>query len=360
MLVKYLSLILILLSACQVFLGPDPDTSDTGVLYSLWKDFNEIHAYIQIRMDRNPRYESWDDVFEHYNTRLEKNEIDLFSASTRMLGELEDPHVSLYATSGYLYSLGNSFYTYRNNYSFASEKNEFIEMTRNLLTDRGTMTEDNMLLYGSFISDPHIGYLFISQFVDRFNPTDSFNWVETVDESIDFFRENTSVVIIDIRYNTGGLIPALEYIAARFAAVKSDYIMASTKNGPGPDDFSSPLTFRITPAVISYTKPVVVLTNKVSMSASEWFTLAMRNQPHAIHLGLSTAGAFSIRTTRPMINGWYYSISAHKVTDMEGLCYEGFGVRPQVEITGAPEPQWAVHPGNQLKAVLEWINENKL
>ena len=350
--------IVILISSCQLFLGQGPDLSSEGVLYSLWKDFNETHAYINIRMDRNTKFQNWEEVYKYYKEKLNKDEIDLFYACSGMLEELADPHVGLYAPGGYFYSLDSSFYTYRQGAAFYSEKNDFISIIRKYLKDDGIMLDDDILLYGTFISAPNIGYLYISRFVDPSNATYSYSWVESVEEIINSFQSNTSAIIVDVRYNTGGILPIMEYIASRLAAKQVNYLMASTKNGPGPNDFSKPLTFRITPSQNPYTKPVIILTNKASMSASEWFTYAMRTQSHVRHVGTTTAGAFSIQTTRPMINGWYYSISSHKVTDLDGYCYEGFGIRPHVEITGKSEdPKWQIHPGNQLEAVLEWIEK---
>jgi C-terminal processing protease CtpA/Prc len=67
------------------------------------------------------------------------------------------------------------------------------------------------------------------------------------------------------------------------------------------------------------------------MSASEWFVMALRTQDHVTHVGTRTSGAFSARVIRPLINGWEYSVSIQKVTDMDGKCYEGTGISPNKE-----------------------------
>jgi C-terminal processing protease CtpA/Prc len=142
--------------------------------------------------------------------------------------------------------------------------------------------------------------------------------------------------------------------------VKADYIRISSKTGPGRNDFSTPVTHRIQPDGIRYTKPVVLLTNIVSVSAAERFTLALRNQPDVTHMGTTTRGALSSRMARPMINGWYYTISADKVEDINGICYEGVGIRPAAEfIFSGDWDEWE-EPGNrpdkQLNKVLEWLS----
>jgi C-terminal processing protease CtpA/Prc len=246
-------------------------------------------------------------------------------------------------------------FSYRKNSSLSDELEEFVKITRTYLKDNGAMTKNNVMLYGVFEADPSIGYLFISEFSDDINITGPFNWVDSINEIIKFFRVNTQAVIVDVRYNLGGFSSIMEYIASRFAWQPENYLIISTKKGPGPNDFSAPLTYKITPAGTSYTKPVVLLTNKASCSAAEWFTLAMRRQPHVSHVGSSTSGALSTRITRPMINGWYYSISACKVTDINGKCYEGFGIQPHTEISGIEKDRWTVHPGNQLERVFSYL-----
>jgi Periplasmic protease len=136
----------------------------------------------------------------------------------------------------------------------------------------------------------------------------------------------------------GGEMFIMEYIAARFATEQKDYMKSRIKTGPGPNNLSAPKIYTIKPLqrisgnLYGYTKPIVLLTNKNSISAAEWFTMALRTQSHVTHIGTPTCGAFSSRKERPMINGWYYSISPENVTDMDGKHYEGTGIPPYIEI----------------------------
>ena len=337
-----------LLFSCDLFLGQDADKSPEGVLYSLWKSFDERHAYIDIKMGINPNFNNWNEVYEHYNNQLTTGKTDLFHACGDMLNELADPHVVLYDSSGNAISLDASYFSYRKT-SAVNEKTELIRMARDRLTGRGIVVGNNDMIYGTFISAPHIGYLYISNF------TDVFNWVERIDVIVDYLKKNTDKVIIDIRYNYGGASPVVEFIASRFASVYTNFSISSVKNGPGRNDFSLPTVSVVKPSDNSYTKPIIILTNKATISAAEWFTLALRTQPHVTHVGTNTQGALSMVTMHPMINGWYYSVSAYKVTDMQGRCYEGFGVKPHVEITGEENTSWVINPDTQLMAVLDWL-----
>jgi len=65
-----------------------------------------------------------------------------------------------------------------------------------------------------------------------------------------------------------------------------------------------------------------------------------------------------------MINGWYYTISAFRVTDMDGKCYEGTGISPDPEYIFAGDLAEGGTTGDRrdiqlekvLGAVREWLN----
>ena len=363
-----LTLILILFSSCQLFLGAEHDTGPEGVLTSLWNDFNIIHAYIDIRMSNNREFTSWDDVLHNASRGYKKRLSDgmpLFDACGNMLRELGDPHVGLYAP-------GKSFYSTPTRdvlTELETERKWFLFRDLNYNTREHYLSEekvfddrDIMFLYGLFKERyEKIGYVHIRGFSDSSDFGGVQDWVKQINIIIEYFIENdTDAVVVDVRNNDGGSTVNMEYIAARFAAEKKDYLKISTKNGPGRNDFSPPVTYTIQPDGTRYVNTIVLLTNKVSVSAAEWFILAMREQPHVHHMGTATRGALSARMARPMINGWYYTISADKVEDISGKCYEGVGIRPDNPehiITGIWD-DWEVNRTNrdrQLDKVLEWL-----
>jgi C-terminal processing protease CtpA/Prc len=187
------------------------------------------------------------------------------------------------------------------------------------------------------------------------------DWAREIDGITKYFHdEKIKAVVIDIRNNSGGSGPIAEYIAARFASVQKNYMKASAKNGPGRNDFSTPMTFRVRPEGTRFTKPIALLTNKATVSAAEWFTMAMKTQRHVTHVGTTTRGAFSPKTARPMINGWYYTISAFRVTDINGTCFEGRGISPDFEFifTGDSDEEAAAdgRKDTQLDKVLEIVS----
>ena len=319
-----------LLSACQLFLGQDSDTSPEEVLKSLWNDFNIIHANLDFRMCSNTKYNSWYDVYHNKSNGYARkvnsgmSEEKLFDVCADMLKELNDPHVGLYAPDKFT----GSYYK-GNNEDFS------LAMVKSFLIGNGNDNYINFL-YGRFETEPDIGYIHIALFTDDNSKKDDQRWGKAIDNFLNDLA-NTNAIILDVRNNRGGEIFAMEYIAAHFASEQKDYLKARIKVGPGPNDLSGPKIYTIKPFktvssyMAGYTKPIVLLTNINSISAAEWFTLALRTQKHVTHVGTPTCGAFSSRKDRPMINGWYYSISPERITDMDEIYYEGIGISPDKE-----------------------------
>jgi len=321
--------IIILLSACQLFLGQEPDTSPSEVLKSLWNDFNNIHANLDFRMSGNLKYNSWHDVYHNkqngYALRVstDMSEEALFNVCANMLKELNDPHVGLYAPGKF----ASSYVDNREYFNFSH--------VRSLLIGDGNDEYKNFL-YGRFKTNPNIGYIYISSFISEKPEAEGQEWGRAIDKIISAIAD-TNALVLDVRSNRGGELFSMEYIASRFVSEQKDYLLTRTKTGPGQNDFSKPKVHTVRSVQKSsnnqygYTKKIILLTNRNTVSAAEWFTVALRTQKHVTHVGTPTCGAFSSRNDRFMINGWIYSISPEKVTDINGTYYEGVGKSPNNE-----------------------------
>ncbi|GBU28294.1 carboxy-terminal processing protease [Treponema sp. R8-4-B8] len=319
-----------ILSACQLFLGQDPDISPKEVIKSLWNDFNTIHANLDFRMCSNTKYNSWYDVYYNepngYAYKINPNMSDesLFNVCANMLKELNDPHVGLFAPGKFV---GSYYDSYNEDFNLSTVKSYLIENGN---------SEYKNFLYGRFLKKPDIGYIYIALFTDEEFEQDDHEWGRAIDNILHSLA-SVNAIVLDVRNNRGGEIFIMEYIASHFASEQKDYMKARMKTGPGPNDLSAPKIYTIRPFstvsgnMYNYTKPVVLLTNRNSVSAAEWFAMALRTQSNVTHTGTPTCGALSSRKDRSMINGWYYSISPERVTDMDGNYYEGIGISPYEE-----------------------------
>jgi C-terminal processing protease CtpA/Prc len=250
------------------------------------------------------------------------SERELFEVCSNLLGELNDSHVYLMSPFKYFNSGGR--------FDVNGIEDFSLDIIETYLNDFHSV-EENMFLYGKFKSRSDVGYIHIAGFAKGSTGTaQSQDWVRAINGIIDSLA-GTKAIVLDIRGNRGGLQANVDYIAARFADEEKDYVEVRTKDGPGRNDFSSPITHTVKPAGTRYTNPVILITNGQTKSGGEWFTLALLTQDHVTHTGSATNGAFSLSLERSLINGWIYSVSVQKVTDMRGNCYEGKGISPDAE-----------------------------
>ena len=307
--------------ACRVFLGPDPDNNPYGIFEQVWKDFNEMYALMEFKgID-------WNAVYDHFSPQISSGMTDweLFDVLSDMLSVLDDAHVIL--SSPFAFSNSGGRFDSSNIEPFS------LDVVKTYLNGGGTSAGNGMFLYGTFSSNPEIGYIYVAGFAYGMTGIgQSQDWTRDIDVIVQSL-EHTSSLVLDIRGNRGGLPSNVEYIASRFVSVQKNYADVRTKNGPGRNDFSSPITMSIQGAGSNYTKPIVLLTNKQTISGGEWFTMALLTQDHVTHAGGTTMGAFSLAIERRLINGWLYNVSIQKITDMNGVCYEGIGIKPEHEVT---------------------------
>jgi C-terminal processing protease CtpA/Prc len=333
-------LMVVVLSSCQVFLGLDPDNSPRGIFDRIWTDFDETYALMDIKGI------NWNDVYTAYSPQIASGmgERQLFEVCADMLKTLNDAHV--YFMSPFAYSNSGGRFDTANKEPFS------LEVVKTYLAKGGATAGNGMFLYGTFSSKPDVGYIYIAGFaLGATGIAQSQDWTEAIDGIVQSLS-NTNSLVLDLRGNTGGLLSNVNYIASRFASAHKDYTEVRTKNGSGHDDFSAPIASAITPAGSPYTKPIVLLTNKQTISGGEWFTLALRSQSHITHVGGTTCGAFSLSLERSLINGWIYSVSVQKVTNMAGTCYEGIGITPEYEVTNTEQELTA-----NLDAQLEYARD---
>jgi C-terminal processing protease CtpA/Prc len=311
----------VLLSSCQAFLGHDPGNNPRDIFERIWTDFDENYALFDVKGIK------WDNVYGTFSPLVSSgmSEQQLFDVCANMLKTLNDAHV--YIMSPFDFSNSGGRFDTVNNEPFS------LEVVKKYLNNGGSSAGDGMFLYGTVLSKPSVGYIYIAGFASGSTGTaQTQDWTKAIDGIVQSLADTDSLVL-DIRGNRGGLPANVDFIAGRFVSGQKDYVEVRTKNGPGRNDFSSPISNAIKPAGSRYTKPIVLLTNKQTISGGEWFTLALRTQNHITHAGGKTNGAFSLSLERSLINGWIYSVSVQKVTDMAGICYEGTGITPKYEVT---------------------------
>ena len=308
-------LTIIILPACQLFLGPDPDDSPRGIFDTIWNDFDKTYALFEHKNI------DWKGVYNEFSPHVTPNmtQAELYSLCIAMLSRLMDDHVWVWGPN----------MDYKEDPRWPETKYHFSDEFNTEVFRRGTYVNfpgeydiyENMS-YGRFTSNPEIGYIRISTFTETTGIfMETGDWAKEIDNVLQALSD-TKGLVLDIRQNNGGFPANHEYIANRFAAKEANYMSVSTKNGPGRNDFSTPLYRTIKPEGTRYTKPVVMLTNNTTISCAEMFALALLTQDHVTHVGSNTQGALCVRIVRPLINGWEYTVSIQRALDMNGKSLE--------------------------------------
>lgn len=316
---------LITLSSCdQALLGDAEDNTIVNNFEVLWQDYADHYANFRVKQI------DWDESYARYRTRLneQSTEADLYEVLVDMLGDLNDAHVSLFP-------LGSPFPSFTSGFAARLElSGEYIFNPKLVASRYLVQTFDNYdedeLIHG--LLPDNIGYLYIGTMYESL----SF-WKERMDRIIADLRD-TDGLIIDLRNNGGGEDEAGRLLASYFTSAEPLYQQTRYKIGPGMDEFEDLRQWRVTATdAEQYLKPIVLLTDRYTISAGETFSLALRTLPQLTHVGDTTTSAFSDVVERELPNRWGYRVSVSEVFDQNGVSWEGIGLPPSEVIRNTPE-----------------------
>ena len=312
---------------CADTLLPDDveDTPETNYDV-LWEDLDQFYALFELKgVD-------WDSIYTFRPFREEEGldtittEI-LFDQLCELIGNLDDSHVELSSPQEECRSR-----------TVLPARGSDINFTviRNTLGDPFSIAGDGRFWYGTLRrGDFRFGYIYIRDFSGEGAPVSG--WVGDIDAVLEEIG-SVDGIILDVRDNRGGNGFNAVDLAGRFVDAERPYLVTRTRNGPLHTDFTAPRTLTVEPrGDAAQTGNVVVLTNKGTFSAAEWFVLALKGQEGVTIVGQSTGGALSSRIFRSLPNGWTFSISIQQVTSLDGDFFENIGVSPDSSVftTGA-------------------------
>jgi carboxyl-terminal processing protease len=276
-------------------------------------------------LDRNygqflVKHVDWDALYRVYRPTVTAATTDqeLWDILLSMMGHLNDGHLALADGTRRIGGGRNNGLFTNNEFSLDLVKSKYLQ---------GKFTE---ALGGSFISGwlaEGVGYLYIGDLKDGLEPI-----TKTIDAMMAEFAK-ARVMVVDVRNNPGGTGRAVKIVAGRFADRLRRYCTERTRYGLKHDDFWPEEFGNIEPAgPLQFTGPTVLLTDRISASAAEGFTLAMRVLPHVTVVGDTTEGALSAQFPDRMPNGWTLWVAFKEVRDHEGVCWDGVGIPPDLRV----------------------------
>ncbi len=315
--IPYLFLLLILLisfSCQEVILGPDEENTPQNNFDLMWQDFDLHYALFEVRQ-RN-----WDSIYTVFDARIDDSmsDEDLFESLKEMINYLDDTHC-------YIYNPYTKEY-YESGSALNLEAIDLfsLDLLQEKYVDGYTNLSENVEFAYGQIKDKDIGYIYING-MGGIEP-------DQIDVILDEIRDHAAI-ILDLRLNGGGSDLFSARVAGAFADKDTLIYTVQNRNGVEHDDFDDKLEYYTEAIGEVYTKPVVVLTDRFTVSAAEIFLLHMNAFDHVTQIGDYTSGDFSdVGNGRFLPNGWYYAYSIQKFLLPDGSSLDGIGHKPDIYI----------------------------
>ncbi|MCB9285656.1 MAG: S41 family peptidase [Lewinellaceae bacterium] len=329
---KYMIVLLSFLSlmSCEkTFFRPEPENNPEGIFEELWNTFDRDYAVF------DERGINWQEQYDLYRPRVDANTTDeeLAEVFKQMLRSLNDGHVSLTIPNERVY------------YSNIIIDQEIdidlfdLDLVKSKYMQNASLEKGNGGITYGWIGS--VGYLHL--------PYIGANMFD-IGEVLDYFRDGNGL-IVDLRHNGGGDFTYALSEFGRFTDEKRLAFRSKTKNGPGKNDFPEWFDWYVNPAGAYFDKPIVVLTDRYTISAGERILLAFKTLPNIIQMGDTSSGALSTKVAKELPNGWYYTVVTQKIASSDGQYFEGLGIPPDIFVYNTAE-EMAAGVDHQLETAL--------
>lgn len=315
-------MIVFLIGCDKSILDDTIDNSPQDNFQIFWEDFDQHYGLFEARQW------DWNSIYADYQPLIDENTSDeeLWNYFKEMISYLDDSHTSIYDPAKEI-----EFESGSEENAAAEEAFSLHTVVDHYLTDwtQLDLVEDEVHLYGR-IKDKPIGYVFFSDF--EMSETNFFD--EILKE-----LEGVEALILDLRNNTGGVDEIAAEIAGRFAIQEELVYTVQTRNGVNHDDFTEKTSYFSSPfGSQNFSKPVILLTDKITVSAAEVFMNYMKSFPQVTQIGDVTAGDFSsIGMRRFLPNGWQYRYSTMMYLLTDGTSLDGVGHIPDITVLNTEE-----------------------
>ena len=276
-----------------------------GNFDALWTNVDQHYCFFKYKNV------DWEAIGQQYRAKLrpKMSSTELFDVCSDMLKELRDGHTNL--MSGWDVSRYWIWEQYPKNYDERIVNEYYLHFD---------YRQSASIKYG--ILSNNFGYMYYGDFMGAIGEGNLDNVLA--------YLASSEGLIIDVRDNGGGNLLNVEKLVRRFITERLHAGAISHKTGPGHNDFSDPFDYYFEPiddTRIKYLKPVVVLANRSSFSATNNFVSIMKTLPNVRIVGDTTGGGSGLPFTFDLPNGWAVRMSASEITDANGTVTE-FGVDP--------------------------------
>ena len=288
------------------------DNTPLGNFEALWRTIDEKYCFLDEKgLDWDSVHDVYQPIFAAMEVREWEDNYVYFNKMAEVVNLLNDGHVNLY--SYFDQSVCSSWYEgYPANYDSKLLSNKY-------LTDYHTA---GGLTYQRIHGDS-IGYIRYSSFSSSFSDA---NMIAV----LNYFRGCRGIVL-DVRNNGGGDLSNAYKLAAPFFT--SDTVVGywQHKSGKGHDEFSELAAMNIEDTKGYWLRPVVVLCNRRTYSAANFFVSVMRYADNSLIIGGLSGGGGGMPLSYELPNGWLLRFSSVRMYGRDYQSIEG-GIRPDVEV----------------------------
>jgi carboxyl-terminal processing protease len=163
-------------------------------------------------------------------------------------------------------------------------------------------------------------------------------------------------LIVDLRDDPGGLYDVAVDMVDIF--LDRDLEVAYVEDNTGKKQWS------YTNDLDTFDKPVVILINGNSASASELFTQTLREYNKATVIGTKSYGKGVYQNLYPLsVDGAVIKITGGRYFSPKGFCVDGVGIEPDITVEYVKIDPTITDPeltdDNQIKAAVDFLNEIK-
>ena len=320
-----------LLCACTHPFDEQKDNTPLNNFNALWHIIDEKYCLFDDKqVDWDSVYSAYYQLFDTMKIVTYEDNYRFFDGLEDMLNTLEDGHVNLY--SPFDISVCTKWYEgYPTNFDSQI-------LTQYYLTD---YRRANGLNYCKIANDS-IGYVYYGSFSDGFSLT---NWLAVLK-----YFEQCRGIVLDVRNNGGGSMNNAYLLAAPFFTKDTLVGYWQHKSGPEHHDFSILEPMIMNESRGYWRRPVIVLCNRHSYSAANFFVSIMRYADNCLILGGISGGGGGMPMSYELPNGWMVRFSSIKMYDRDTISIEP-GVKPHLLVN-----QHSQDKDDLIEEAVRWIN----
>jgi len=331
---KSLSIILLTLisaTACTHRFDGVEDNTPVGNMECLWKTLDEKYCYFE------EKSVDWQRVHDQYLPSVKamdaKNYLALFDTLSSMINTLNDGHVNLYSSFD-VSSCKKWYEGYPVNWDWEVVRDNYLKDYRRA----------GGAYYTTLLPDS-IGYMYVGDFETAVSPSNMYYILSS--------WSRCKGMIVDVRNNGGGSLDYAYQLAATFFTGDTVVGYWQHKKGTGHDDFSELEAQTLSKDMMQSTwmRPVVILCNRRTYSAANFFVSIMRYSPYSCIIGTHSGGGGGMPLSYEMPNGWMLRFSSIRMYDRNKMSIEN-GIQPTIEQSDDPETKLK---DENIECAIKWI-----